>query len=84
MAASAIDRSGPAAAGRGLSAHPGHRSTNCVEMGFEETHPLWIGSVADHGNPSTIEFGDMLRCRAVSALQLRCEMRVRVEVARAA
>lgn len=51
------------------------------EMGFEETHPLWIvrRTMVDFIRP--IEFQDMLRCRRwCSGTSNRwCEMRVRVE-----
>jgi acyl-ACP thioesterase len=51
------------------------------EMGFEETHPLWIvrRTMVDMIRP--IEFQDMLRCRRwCSGTSNRwCEMRVRVD-----
>ncbi|OBK10691.1 acyl-[acyl-carrier-protein] thioesterase [Mycobacterium asiaticum] len=51
------------------------------EMGFEETHPLWIvrRTMVDFIRP--IEFQDMLRCRRwCSGTSNRwCEMRVRVD-----
>ena len=51
------------------------------EMGFEETHPLWIvrRTMVDLIRP--VEFGDMLRMRRwCSGTSNRwCEMRVRID-----